>query len=94
MSVPPSSSRVDLSQAMTAILQILKEAPAMSIAGIAQATGIDRRTVSKALDLILKVQESLVNKKVEKERVGRMWVISLKKRTTNFLESAKTKIIK
>ncbi|MGQ4912859.1 MAG: hypothetical protein ACP6KW_11865 [Candidatus Thorarchaeota archaeon] len=79
---------------MTTILQLLKDAPAMSIAGIAQATGIDRRTVSKALDLILKVQESLANKKIEKERIGRMWVISLKKRTIDLLESAKTKVTK
>jgi DNA-binding MarR family transcriptional regulator len=94
MKLPLSSPRVDLSLAMKAVLQVLRDAPSMSIAGIAQATGIDRRTVSKALDMILSIQENLTNRRVEKQKVGRMWVISLKTKTTQLIESAKGKMKK
>jgi DNA-binding MarR family transcriptional regulator len=94
MKLPLSSPRVDLSLAMKAVLQVLKDAPSMSIAAIAQATGIDRRTVTKALDMILSIQENLTNRRVEKQRVGRMWVISLKTKTTQLIESAKGKMKK
>jgi chromosome segregation and condensation protein ScpB len=92
MMLPLSSPRVDLSQAMIAVLQVLKDAPAMSIAGISQATGIDRRTVGKAIDLIMKVQKSLATQKIEKEKVGKTWVITLRKKTSDFIGSAKSKM--
>ena len=77
MILPLTSPRVDLSHAMVAVLQVLKEAPSMSIAGISQATGVDRRTVSKAIDLILKVQTSLATQRIEKEKVGKTWIITI-----------------
>ena len=92
MLLPLTSPRVDLSQAMIAILQVLKDAPSMSIAGISQATGIDRRTVGKAIDLIIKVQKSLSTQKIEKEKVGKTWVISLRKKTSELIGSAKSKM--
>jgi hypothetical protein len=92
MQLPLTTPRVDLAQAMTAVLQVLKEAPSMSIAGISKATGIDRRTVGKAVDLILKVQRSLATQRIEKEKVGKAWVISLRRRTSNLIDSAKGKI--
>jgi hypothetical protein len=92
MKLPITSPRVDIAQAMTAVLQVLKDAPAMSIAGISKATGIDRRTVKKAIDLILKVQKSLATQKIEKEKVGKAWVISLRKKTSDLIVSAKGKI--
>ncbi|MFW9963248.1 MAG: hypothetical protein ACFFCX_06780 [Candidatus Sifarchaeia archaeon] len=92
MKLPLTAPRVDLGKAMTAVLQVLKDKPSMSIAGISKATGIDRRTVGKAVDLIMSVQKSLVTQKVEKEKVGKAWVISLKKRTSDFIDSAKGKI--
>jgi hypothetical protein len=81
-----STPRVDLGQAMAAVLQALKDTPAMSIAGLSQATGIDRRTVKKAVDLIIKVQESLATKKVQKEKDGKAWVISIVKRTSELID--------
>ncbi|MFX1484139.1 MAG: hypothetical protein ACFFCP_13240, partial [Promethearchaeota archaeon] len=69
MKLPLSSPRVDLANAMAAVLQVLKDAPSMSIAGISKATGIDRRTVAKAINLILKVQKTLANQRMEKEKV-------------------------
>ncbi len=92
MRLPLTVPRVDLAQAMTAVLQVLKEKPSMSIAGISKATGIDRRTVGKAVDLILKVQRSLATQRIEKEKVGKAWVISLRKRTSEFIDTAKGKL--
>ncbi|MHA3963692.1 MAG: hypothetical protein AM325_009145 [Candidatus Thorarchaeota archaeon SMTZ1-45] len=92
MKLPLTASRVDLGQAMTAVLQVLKNKPSMSIAGISKATGIDRRTVGKAVDLILNVQKNLVTQKIEKEKVGKAWVISLKKKTSDLIGTAKGKI--
>ncbi|MBN2230103.1 MAG: hypothetical protein JW779_10995 [Candidatus Thorarchaeota archaeon] len=92
MLLPLSSPRVDIGQAMAAVLQVLKDCPNMTIAGLAKATGIDRRTVGKAIDLILKVQESLSSQKMEKERVGKTWIISIAKRTSEFIGTAKGKV--
>lgn len=92
MILPFSSPRVDLANAMVAVLQVLKDAPSMSIAGISKATGIDRRTVKKAVDLILKVQKSLSTQRIEKEKIGKTWVISLRKRTSEIIGTAKSKM--
>lgn len=92
MLLPLSSPRVDLANAMIAVLQVLKEAPSMSIAGISKATGVDRRTVSKAVDLIMNVQKSLSTQRMEREKRGKMWVISLKKKTSEIFDSAKSKM--
>ncbi|MBY8996981.1 MAG: hypothetical protein KGD60_04570 [Candidatus Thorarchaeota archaeon] len=70
----------------------MKEAPSMSIAGISQATGVDRRTVSKAIDLILKVQKSLATQRIEKEKVGKTWIITIGKRTSALIGTAKRKM--
>ena len=92
MSSPISSPRVDFSQAIIAVLSVLKEVPSMSISGLARATGIDRRTVAKAIDLIVKVQDSLATGKIERTRVGKMWVISLSNRTVEFFQNAMNRI--
>lgn len=92
MILPLNSPRVDLANAMVAVLQVLKDAPSMSIAGISQATGIDRRTVGKAIDLILRVQKSLTTQRIEKEKVGKTWVISLRKKTSELMGAAKGRI--
>jgi hypothetical protein len=92
MILPLNSPRIDLSQAMIAVLQVLKDAPSMSVAGISKSTGIDRRTVTKAVNLILKVQKSLSTQRIEKEKVGKTWVITLRKRTSDLIGSAKSKM--
>ena len=92
MILPLTSPRVDLAQAMVAVLQVLKEAPSMSIAGISKATGIDRRTVAKAVDLIMKVQKSLATQRMEKKKEGKAWVISMRKKTSEIIDTAKSKM--
>ena len=94
MTSPLTSPRVDLSQAIVAVLSVLKGVPSMSISGLARATGIDRRTVAKAIELIVRVQDSLATGHVEKRRVGKMWVISLTNRTTEFFRSAMNKVLR
>lgn len=92
MILPLTSPRVDLANAMVAVLQVLKDAPSMSIAGISKATGIDRRTVGKAVNLIMNVQKSLVTQRIEKKKVGKTWVITLHKKTSDLIGTAKSKI--
>ena len=84
----PSSSRVDFPQAILDVLAALKEVPAISISGLAQRTGIDRRTVAKAIDLIMNVQDSLATTKISRRKEGKMWVISRTNRTIEFFQSA------
>lgn len=92
MILPLSTPRVDLGQAMAAVLQVLKESPSMSIAALSKATGIDRRTVKKSVDLILKVQESLTSQKIRREKVGKTWMVSIVKKTSDLFDTAKTKM--
>jgi predicted regulator of amino acid metabolism with ACT domain len=86
MLLPLSAPRVDLGKAMAAVLQVLKDSPSMSISGLSKATGIDRRTVKKAIDLIVKVQDSLSAQKVRREKVGKTWIISVAKRTSELID--------
>ena len=92
MSTPPTSPRVDFPQAIVEVLATLKEVPAISIAGLAKATGIDRRTVTKAIDLIMNVQDSLATAKIDRRKEGKMWVISRTNRTVEFFQSAISKV--
>ncbi|TFG28514.1 MarR family transcriptional regulator [Candidatus Thorarchaeota archaeon] len=84
----PSVSRVDFPQAILDVLAALKEVPSISISGLAQRTGIDRRTVTKAIDLIVKVQDSLATTKISRRKEGKMWVISRTNRTIEFFQGA------
>ena len=84
----PLSSRVDFPQAIVDVLAALKEVPSISISGLAKRTGIDRRTVAKAIDLIMSVQDSLATTKIDRRKEGKMWVISMTYRTIEFFQSA------
>ncbi|MFX1369985.1 MAG: hypothetical protein ACFFAY_15435 [Promethearchaeota archaeon] len=88
MSAPYSTPRVDLPQAIVEVLATLKEFPSISISGLARETGMDRRTVSKAVDLIMNVQDSLATRVVNKKKEGKMWVIKSTNRTIEFFQNA------
>ena len=92
MKTPPPTPRVDFPQAIVDVLSALKEVPSISISGLARQTGIDRRTVSKAIDLIMQVQDSLATKKIDRRKEGKMWVISMRNRTIEFFQSAISKM--
>ena len=92
MNTPPPTPRVDFPQAIVDVLTALKEVPSISISGLARQTGIDRRTVSKAIDLIMQVQDSLATKKIDRRKEGKMWVISMRNRTIEFFQSAISKL--
>ena len=61
MAAPKQSSRTDFRQAITKVLQTMKKVPSKvpSISSISKATGIDRSTVSRAIDLITRAKDSL-----------------------------------
>jgi hypothetical protein len=88
MKTPPPTPRVDFPQAIVDVLEVLKEGSSLSISGLARKTGIDRRTVSKAIDLIMKVQDSLATTKIDRRKEGKMWVISMRNRTIEFFQNA------
>ena len=90
----PLSSRVDFPQAIVDVLAALKEVPSISISGLAKKTGIDRRTVAKAIDLIMNVQDSLATTKIDRRKEGKMWVISMTNRTVEFFQGAIGKMIR
>jgi predicted regulator of amino acid metabolism with ACT domain len=92
MKTPPPTPRVDFPQAIVDVLEALKNIPATSISGLAKATGIDRRTVAKAIDLIMKVQDSLATTKINRRKEGKMWVISMTNRTIEFFQNAISRI--
>ncbi len=94
MSSPISLPRIDFPQAIVAVLAVLKDVPSTSISGLARATGIDRRTVAKVIDLIVKVQDSLATGKIERRREGKMWVISLSNRTVEYFQNAINKVLR
>jgi hypothetical protein len=94
MSLPTASPRADLPQAILDVLQTLKDIQSCSIASIARSTGLDRRTVAKAVNLIIKVQDTLVTKQMVKRREGKMWVIRLVSRTSNMIQSTKDKVLR
>ena len=88
MSSSPPTSRIDFPQAIVEVLTALKKFPSISISGLARATGIDRRTVAKAIDLIMSVQDSLATRKISRRKEGKMWVVSLTNRTVEFFQNA------
>lgn len=94
MTQPLIFSRVDLSQAVITVLQMLKDKPSTSISGIAKATGIDRRTVGKAVNLILEVQASLNTQRIEKVKMGKAWAIQLVERTSKLMTTTKKKVLR
>ena len=77
MSSSLPAARVDFPKAIVEVLAALKEVPSISISGLARTTGIDRRTVSKAIDLIMNVQDSLATRKIDRRKEGKMWVVSM-----------------
>jgi hypothetical protein len=92
MTAPPPTPRVDFPQAIIEVLDALKKVPSTSISGLAKSTGIDRRTISKAIELIMAVQDSLATTKINRRKEGKMWVISMTNRTIEFFQNAISKI--
>ncbi len=94
MTQPFVFSRVDLSQAVITVLEMLKYNSSISISGIAKATGIDRRTIGKAINLILEVQASLNTQRIEKVKMGKAWAIKFVGGTSKLITSAKRTVLR
>jgi DNA-binding MarR family transcriptional regulator len=99
MSIFPdsNSTRVGLPEAMSRIIAVLKQGKPMSIASISKETHVDRRTVSKVIDLLLDMQETLHSLEIQTNRMGRKFMIGFKERTAKareILASTKAKVAK
>ena len=89
--------RVGIPEAMSRIIELLKQGRPMSIASLSKETRIDRRTVSKVIDMLLDVQDTLRSLEIQTDRLGRKFVIRFKERTAKareILTSAKVKVTK
>ncbi len=78
ISNPP---RVGLPDAISRVLETLQRVPSTSVSGLARATGLDRRTVTKVLDVVLRIQDVLKDVEIARVRQGRSYVIQLRERT-------------
>ncbi len=90
-----SIPRVGIPEAVTKIIEELRNGTSLSISGLAKKTGVDRRTVDKVVDMLVSVQEVLNNVKIEKDRVGRSYVVRLQARTEQarrLFKSAKERV--
>lgn len=99
MSIIPESTgtRIGIPEAMSRIISVLKQGKPMSIASLSKETNVDRRTVSKVIDILLDVQDTLRSLEIQTDRLGRQFIIRFKARTAKALEilsSAKSKVIK
>jgi len=80
---------------MTKIIEELRSGTSLSISGLAKKTGVDRRTVDKVVDMLVAVQDVLHTLQIEKDRVGRSYVVRLQARTEQarrFLKSARARV--
>jgi predicted regulator of amino acid metabolism with ACT domain len=90
-----SIPRVGIPEAMTKIIEELRSGTGLSISGLAKKTGVDRRTVDKVVNMLVAVQDVLHSLQIEKDRVGRSYVIRLQARTERarkLLASAKERV--
>ena len=91
----PSIPRVGIPEAVTKIIEELRNGTTLSISGLAKKTGVDRRTVDKVVDMLVSVQEVLTNLQIEKDRVGRSYVVRLQARreqARRLFKSAKERV--
>ncbi len=78
---PGDALRIGLPEAINRVMDALKAAPSASISALARATGLDRRTVSKVIDIIMQIQKDLQNMEIAKIKRGRSYIVQLRKRT-------------
>lgn len=78
-------ARVSLPDATMMIIDILSKDVPVSISALAKSTGLDRRTVAKAVDMILKIQKAIQPFQLEMNKVGNTYVVWLKDMTGEML---------
>lgn len=79
-------ARVPLPDATMMIIDILSKEVPLSISALAKSTGLDRRTVAKAVDMILKIQNAMQPFRLEMNKVGNTYVVWLKDMTAEMLK--------
>jgi chromosome segregation and condensation protein ScpB len=94
MSLPfnssPPAERIGLPDAVMKIIAELKAGSGLSISTLSRRTGIDRRTVDKAISLIMELQETLRSREVTKDKIGRRYVVRLKETSARAREALST----
>ncbi|RDE12924.1 MAG: hypothetical protein C4K47_06970 [Candidatus Thorarchaeota archaeon] len=91
----PSVPRVGIPEAVEKIVEELRNGASLSISGLAKKTGVDRRTAGKVVDMLVSVQDILRTLQIEKDKVGRSYIVRLQTRTEQarrLLKSARDKV--
>jgi len=89
--------RVPLPEAMSKIMEVLRKGRALSISELSRVTGVDRRTVGKALRMLESVQNILHSCTFEMTEVGRrkMFALSVKRvKAREAISSAKQRVVR
>lgn len=89
--------RVPLPEAMSKIMEVLRKGRALSISELSRVTGVDRRTVGKALRMLESVQSILHSCTFEMTEVGRrkMFALSVKRvKAREAISSAKQRVVR
>ncbi|MBD3406637.1 MAG: hypothetical protein GF411_11030 [Candidatus Lokiarchaeota archaeon] len=84
--------RHGLEKVMRGVIHEMKSGTPMTIAKLSRILGVDRRTVSSVIDILLDIQNTLVEKQIETERKGRSFVISFKERTRELQRKLKSSL--
>ena len=76
-------TRVSIPNAAMIILDILSNDAPLSISALAKSAGLDRRTVMKTVNMILKIQDALLPNRLEMKKVGQASMVWLKEITAD-----------
>jgi hypothetical protein len=87
--IHPTSDRTGFETIVRGVLDELESGVDMSIAKLSRKLGVDRRSVSKVIDLLLDIQSSLVSHQIETKKTGRAFIIRFNYRTRELTNSLK-----
>jgi chromosome segregation and condensation protein ScpB len=94
MSLPLNSSsspeRIGLPDAVMKVIAELATGSGLSISTLSKRTGIDRRTVDKAISLIMELQDTLRSRELTKDKIGRRYVVRMKETSARAREVIST----
>ena len=96
--IHPTNDRTGFETIVRGVLIELESGVDISIAKLSRKLGVDRRSVSKVIDLLLDIQSSLVSYQIETKKTGRAFLIRFSNRTRELTrslrESLKNKVLR
>ena len=87
--IQPTNDRTGFETIVRGVLDELESGVDMSIAKLSRKLEVDRRSVSKVIDLLLDIQSSLLSHQIETKKTGRAFLIKFNNRTRELTKSLK-----